>query len=752
LNIITLQKSTTTMMKKIVLLTLLLWLSINASTAQTPIPIAQARLVPVGDTVTIRGIILNGSEIGIIRYIQDPTGGLALYDGSMTYMLRGDSVQVTGVMTSYNQLLELVSVTNDTVFSSGNPLPLPMVITPSQFGEIHESVMIRMNDVTFSNPGGTFSGNTNYNITSGGQQAQIRITNGSPLVGQLIPTSMMDVVGIGSQFSYSNPAAGYQMLLRDQQDIISNLSISLTSPVVVSGITTTSFDLAWTTNIQGTTEAFYGLTPSLGSHATTPSGSTNHSLSITGANPADIIYVKAFSVANGDTAFAGLNVYATQSLSSGAMKVYFTSTVDNTFSTGVNAIQLDDLMDDTLIAYINRAHQTIDLAVYNFNTQNISNIAAALNNASNRGVQVRVVYDGTTANLGIQSLYASIGKISSPTTSEYGIMHNKFIVIDAFHSNPDSAIVWMGSMNWTETCINQFANNVVIIQDQSLAKAYTLEFEEMFGSTGVLPNPANAKFGPYKTNNTPHEFVIGGKRVKSFFSPSDGVNAQIINHIEAAQHQVYVNTMLITRSDISYALRDKSIAGKDVKVIVNNDGDCTQLVVDVLTDQLGAYFKEFGESYTLHHKLMIVDPGYPGSNPFVWTGSHNWSNAADQRNDENTLVIYDSTIANIYLQEFQQRWSLGVPLEIPALQASGQSMHVFPNPSSGRFRIALEAPHAGNGTLQIFGTDGRLVHETPIQIVQGSQEVNINTTLHPGLYLLKLATPDGSITKRLVIR
>ena len=47
---------------------------------------------------------------------------------------------------------------------------------------------------------------------------------------------------------------------------------------------------------------------------------------------------------------------------------------------------------------------------------------------------------------------------------------------------------------------------------------------------------------------------------------------------------------------------------------------------------------------------MIVDQDAPSSDPLVFTGSHNWSAAADNDNDENTLVIHDATIANIYYQ------------------------------------------------------------------------------------------------------
>jgi len=56
----------------------------------------------------------------------------------------------------------------------------------------------------------------------------------------------------------------------------------------------------------------------------------------------------------------------------------------------------------------------------------------------------------------------------------------------------------------------------------------------MFGSTTATPDLSKAKFGPAKSDNTPHEITIGGKRVEIYFSPSDGVNSQLIAHLNTA--------------------------------------------------------------------------------------------------------------------------------------------------------------------------------------------------------------------------
>jgi len=658
------------------------------------ITIAAARALPEGSTVTVRGVVTNGSELGVIRYFQDGTAGIAAYSSSMSSVIRGDSVLVTGVTKNYNYLLELDPVSSFSAIAPVN-LPTPIIITPSGINESKEGQLCKMIGVTFANAGGVFAGNTNYNVTANGQTAQVRVNNSSNLVGQIIPAGTVSLVGICSQFSFTSSSGGYQFLLRDKNDVISSSSILFTQPLTVSNITTSGFSLNWTTNIAGTTELFYGRTPQLElGHSSVAGTGTTHAINLSQLNPSDLIYVKAFSVATPDTGWSGLKTFITQSLSSGNIKVYFTRPVDTTVATSQKAIQIYRAVDDTCIAYINRAKQNIDIAIYNFNVEGISNIPNALNAAYARGVRVRIVTDGGTNNSAIPELVAGIGKIARPVTT--GIMHNKFMVIDGQSTSPNDPIVWTGSCNWTDQNINTDANNILFIQDASLAKVYTLEFEEMYGSTTVTPNAANAKFGPAKSDNTPHELIIGGKRVEVFFSPSDGVNQQIVNHIETANTDIEIGTMLITRTVISNAIIAKSSGGVNSKVIISNRATSDDTVVANLGTALGNNFREYHEQGLLHSKSMVVDQSNVSSDPFTWTGSHNWSDAANVSNDENSIVIHDPLVANLYFQEFTKRFSLAIPISDHPVLDLGPDQTVF-----GGDTVTLDA---GQFTSYVWST------------------------------------------------
>jgi phosphatidylserine/phosphatidylglycerophosphate/cardiolipin synthase-like enzyme len=716
------------------------------------ISIDSARTLGVGATVTVRGIVTNGGELGPIRYMQDLTAGIAVYSSSLSNVNRGDSIEVTGTIKSYNALLEIDPVTSFTVLSTGNTLPTPEITVPDSLNENREAELLRINGVTFTtNPGGTFSSNTSYNFTVNGQSSTIFVRSNHPLIGTVIPSGVVDLVGICSQYSYTSPTSGYQLLCRDTADIIMSNQIAMTSPLSETGITTSSITLEWTTSIAGTTELFYGSTPtSLTNHVSGTGTSTTHTQTLSSLSASELVYVRAFSVDGTDTAYSPVRPFITVSNSSGDIKVYFNQAVDNSVKTHKAAISLGTAIDDTLIAYINRAQSTIDFTMYNFTETNISSVSGALNAAHARGVVVRVIFDGSANNTGIQSLDPAIKKISSPTGANYGIMHNKFIIIDA--ADDMNSYVWTGSTNLTDGQINLDPNSVIIIQDKSLATAYTLEFDEMFGSTTATPSLANAKFGPDKMDNTPHMFEIGGRSVECYFSPSDGTNAHLIKTIESADDNMNIATMLITRTDIAYAIQDavnnNSVA---TKILVNSQGQCSATVWGLLSTLLGNDLVEDTKvSGIMHHKYMIVDEG-TSSDPTLFVGSHNWSNSANNKNDENTLIIKDDTLANIYYQAFKERFDANyVSIDVNNFATA---VKIYPNPSNGQFSVEVNTENSFMAELVVYDLTGRIISSNNEQLHIGINTISIDLdNIAPGTYVLQMRNGDKQFVSSFIVK
>ena len=154
--------------------------------------IATARIQGVGAVVTISGIVTNGDELGPIRYIEDATAGLALYDLStnnhLANTLRGDSITVSGTLVDYNGLLELNTNAAAVIHSSNNLLPTPQVITPLQANESTESELVQIDNAIFNSGGSSFTVGT-HDFVSNGETGKIYVRTGHPLENTLIPVS-----------------------------------------------------------------------------------------------------------------------------------------------------------------------------------------------------------------------------------------------------------------------------------------------------------------------------------------------------------------------------------------------------------------------------------------------------------------------------------------------------------------------------------------------------------------------------------
>ena len=720
--------------------------------------IADARNL-LNQEITVSGIVTNGDELGSIRYFQDETAGIAAYGNKISGINRGDSVTITGTLKDYRNLLEIDPVASVTVHSLNHQLPAPKIITVDEIGEKYEGQLVQIKNVEITNSIGTFSGNQNYSFTANGRQGELRINANSPIVGTVIPSEKFNLTGICSQFSYYNNdiSSGYQILPRDVNDFDSVDPVNFTSVVNITGITKSGFDLNWKTDADASTEVRFGTTMDKSQWQYKSSEFTNssedgflHEINISGLQPAAIVYAEAFSVLGTDTAFSGVGVYGTQSNSTGKINVYFNTPVDHSVATNVLAQNIGNAVEDTLIAYIDRAGESIDFCIYNINNRGISNVSEALNRAKNRGVKIRFITCGSTAHFGVENLDNEIPVLERPNENEGGIMHNKFAVFDANSTNPALPWVWTGSVNMTEDQINLDANNCVFIQDQTLAKAYRIEFEEMWGSNGIQPNPTNAKFGENKKDNTPHQFVIGETPVESYFSPSDNTNQKIADAINSADKALDIETMLITRSDLAQAIGDANRRGAEVFVLTNDAADNTETVNNILNNNLPTQNILFDNAVNglLHNKLAIIDNGFPGSDPQVITGSHNWSNSANDKNDENTLIIHSSEIANIYFQQFAYRIAEnGGNIYVSAVKTEMQEIKIFPNPASERITVSSSKPIAA---VELFSSSGiktgEYISGNPTRI-----KVKLNN-LPSGIYLLKVRLNDGHFNTYKIVK
>ena len=423
------------------------------------------------------------------------------------------------------------------------------------------------------------------------------------------------------------------------------------------------------------------------------------------------------------------------------MNVYFNKSVDVAFALPNNETNGSQNLAQKFIQRVDNAKHSIDLCFYSWN---LSNVTDALIRAFNHGVKIRFIHDDNhdyqtqvqqLKNAGITVIDQSFSvKIS------YGIQHDKFAVFDARDETSISDDwIWTGSLNMTDYTnlgINA-AQNVIEIQDQSLARAFTMEFNEMWGSDTDTPNAAQSRFGYNKANNTPHKFIINNKLVELYFCPSDRATSQIINAVKSANREIYFCILAFTRIDLVQAMRERffSMNGLHVRGVFDSDPDQYSQWFALHGEGLYAWNPPADvwlekESGVLHHKYMVIDANHSNSDPIVITGSQNWSTSAETKNDENTLIIHDQLIANQYLQEFAARYKAAggsnnltkVSLETTALANSYKLEQNYPNPFNASTTINIFIPSNSNASQTIYNIEDRK-YEFLISVILADEKI-----------------------------
>ena len=294
-------------------------------------------------------------------------------------------------------------------------------------------------------------------------------------------------------------------------------------------------------------------------------------------------------------------------------------------------------LDRTLAADITRAQSTVDVAAYDFD---LESVAAALVEAHEYGVRVRLVTDSDNAGEAAVQQLRTAG-IDVVEDEQEALMHNKFVVID-------ERIVWTGSWNLTESGTYRNNNNAVRIVSAKLAENYGAEFAEMF---------EEREFGAASPAVTPHREVLVGRedqdegiRVENYFAPEDQVTEKLLALVGQAEDSIRFMAFSFTDDRLGQAMIDQGAAGLVVQGVFEERG------ADLKYSEFGRMYRADprmdvrldGNTYMMHHKVIILD------NETVILGSFNFSRSADERNDENVLVIQDRKIASQYRAEFKR--------------------------------------------------------------------------------------------------
>ena len=410
---------------------------------------------------------------------------------------------------------------------------------------------------------------------------------------------------------------------------------------------------------------------------------------------------------------------------------FFSRSVDVSIANPIEAkgnVRLDSL----LAVFLSSANYSIDFCFYSISSWAVVD---TLISQYQKGIKVRVITEHDNRNSYTTALEnAGITVIDDAYGSNSGqySMHNKFAILDVRDSTTriDDRL-WTGSYNASYQSAIHNNDNVIIIRDSLIARAYTLEFEEMWGSSDDTPNSSLSKFQNNKTNNTPHSFYVGDDTVFVYFSPTDLVLSHIISTVYSAQRSIYFTIYAFTHQDVSNAMKSRWDLGTVMVAGVFDslswlDPDQNFESWDLLGLGGGnpwnppAYVApDAVPNGVLHNKVMIIDGDYPSINGMVITGSTNWTYTAVNHNDENMVIVKSKVIANQYLQEFKARWE--------------ETGNTYPPGEFSIHQIQVER-NSGDSTLYL---GRRLITRGTVTGIFGSRFFLQNTPVSPwnGIYV-----------------
>ncbi len=325
----------------------------------------------------------------------------------------------------------------------------------------------------------------------------------------------------------------------------------------------------------------------------------------------------------------------------GSIEVFFTDPVAGLPWMDKPQEQANNI-DRAFLALIDSAKKTLDIAVYRLAHQAI---IAALQRACARGVAVRVVTDQSSVEeffseySQLQALPCLTLKtdINADARERFDhTMHHKFAVIDG-------AIVWTGSLNWTDREIFFDANNALIVRDERLAQIFTAEFEEMF---------LKDRFGQQKFDGKVftqlRTYTIGSATVGVYFTPSGAPQKIVRDAVRNAQKSIKIAMFYFTDDLLMAELAAARARGVQIDAVWDFRGwerfedseidDALYLGIGVVDALPGL----------AHHKFAVID------DKIVLAGSTNWSDSGFFSNDENLLVIESPGLAAQFSQHFER--------------------------------------------------------------------------------------------------
>jgi len=146
-------------------------------------------------------------------------------------------------------------------------------------------------------------------------------------------------------------------------------------------------------------------------------------------------------------------------------------------------------------------------------------------------------------------------------------------------------------------------------------------------------------------------------KTEIYFSLSDNPQKEIIKNINQAEPFINIAMYIFTDREIALPLVKARERGVKVRLYLDQDQVDYQYSQSRFLVQKGIKTRISTNNYIMHNKFAIID------NRILLTGSYNWTFSANNRNDENLMVIDDPEIIEIFQNQFVNLWANKYSLE-----------------------------------------------------------------------------------------
>ncbi|MFT7621733.1 MAG: phosphatidylserine/phosphatidylglycerophosphate/cardiolipin synthase-like enzyme [Myxococcota bacterium] len=371
-----------------------------------------------------------------------------------------------------------------------------------------------------------------------------------------------------------------------------------------------------------------------------------------------------------------------------------------------------DGLEDRVIEKLANAKSHVRMAYFNIRLPEVKWTLEAL---KQDGVDVHVILDKKTQDAEYNNMAADLEELGIPVTlventkAQYALMHHKFIVLD--HTT-----VLTGSANLSSTALNKSDEDLLIIEDSSIATRYLTEWDEM-----IVGGYAQSE--PYPE----------GAVLKAWMGPEDDLDGKVLAMLDTAQERVLVAMFQMNQSGLINKLIEVHEAGKTVIVVIDGvykaEGGAEQALVDagIPLFEVDNTLSQYAE---MHSKLMIVDEKR------LAMGSFNWTNLASFHNDESLIEVEDPHLAARAAGKFAELLKRYAPDEDPA------ALGLTTGPQSISLAVGNLTPDPGATVLVQTLGGGPFAQPTPLDGLTITVDVEAGTRMD---YRYGVQGPGGTV-------